>query len=88
MLPQVESVRARNRAFFTARSIAVSAFVHNRRPRKTGMANLCAANGCGAKFTFTAERAGMLHFGIALAGNHANHAFPGQYSVKVVVRRR
>jgi len=42
----------------------------------------------GSKHTFTAERAGTLHFGIALAGNHANQAFPGQYSVKVVVRRK
>jgi hypothetical protein len=42
----------------------------------------------GSKHTFTADRAGVLQFGIALAGNHANQTFPGQYTVKIVVRRK
>ena len=42
----------------------------------------------GSKHTFTSDRAGTLQFGIALAGNHANQTFPGQYNVKVVVRRK
>lgn len=42
----------------------------------------------GSKLAFTADRSGTLRFGVAMQQNHGNQVFPGQYTLKVVVRRK
>ena len=40
----------------------------------------------GAKYTFKAEHAGILSLGVGIPLEYASQGFPGQYSVKVVIR--
>ena len=42
----------------------------------------------GSKFAFTADRAGELHFGVGMHNNQASQPLPGQYNLKIVVRRK
>ena len=42
----------------------------------------------GSKLVFTADRSGALRFGVAIHQNQANQAFPGQYNLKIAVRRK
>lgn len=42
----------------------------------------------GSKHTFTADRSGVLQFGIAMQGNYSNNQFPGEYQVKIRVVRK
>lgn len=42
----------------------------------------------GSKFSFTADRAGELQFGVGMHNNQANQPLPGQYNLKIVVRRK
>ena len=42
----------------------------------------------GSKHSFTAGRSGTLYFAIAMQANYANKQFPGQYDVKVHVKRK
>lgn len=42
----------------------------------------------GSKHSFTADRGGTLRFAVAMQQNHGNQVFQGQYSLKVVVRRK
>lgn len=42
----------------------------------------------GSKYTFTAQQAGVLEFGIAIPGDYASYTFPGQYDLKVRVLRK
>lgn len=42
----------------------------------------------GSKLAFTADRSGSLRFAIAMQQNHGNQVFQGQYTLKVVVRRK
>ena len=42
----------------------------------------------GSKATFTADKAGLLQFGIAVPGDYSSYQFPGEYSVKVRVVKK
>ena len=42
----------------------------------------------GSKRTFVAQQAGVLQFGIAVAGEYSSYQFPGEYTVKVRVVRK
>ena len=42
----------------------------------------------GSKHTFTADRAGILMFGVAMPGEYQGYQFPGEYSVKVKVVKK
>ena len=42
----------------------------------------------GSKLVFTADRSGALRFGVAIHQNQANQPFPGQYNLKIAVRRK
>jgi len=39
----------------------------------------------GSKHTFTADKAGLLQFSIAIPGDYTNYQFPGEYQVKIRV---
>lgn len=42
----------------------------------------------GSKNTFTADRAGVLTFSIAMSGDYSSSSFPGEYTVKIKVTRK
>src|SRR5262249_10174376 len=42
----------------------------------------------GDKHNFTADRTGILDFGIAMQGNYSGNQFPGEYQVKIRVVRK
>jgi hypothetical protein len=40
----------------------------------------------GSKHSFTAKKAGTLHFGIGMNASYVNHSFPGAYNLKIRVQ--
>jgi hypothetical protein len=42
----------------------------------------------GSKHQFTADKAGVLQFTIAIPGDYTSYQFPGEYQVKIRVVRK
>ena len=42
----------------------------------------------GSKYSFTADRSGTLQLAVAMQGDYANQQFPGEYKVRINVKRK